>query len=497
MKRGGRGVSNRIARNFSTMTSVKVASDLFTFALFVTISRTFGQEGVGQYSFAMAVTGFCALFADFGLYNLTVQKVSRKSGSPIEDIGVILTLRLLCSGLGLLLILAVLPWLPLSPVGIELVRLLAIYQVAYRLTLGLAAFFVARERMGTLAGLEFGLRCVAALGGMGVAMAGGDLIMAVSILPATACLEVFVALGLIIRSFGIPKLCLSPSKLWEMAVRSTPYGMSGLLFQLQSRMDVLLLGVLLSEAAVGVYNAGYRIVFLLSFLAYYAGMAIFPVASRFHAESAESLRELYHSTLRIFVLVAIPAASGLALIAPELVTLVFGDDFEATVPVLRGLAILVFVSGLKNLLNIFMMASERQNERLRSQWWAATANLLLALLLIPIWGIVGAVAAVVTAETFLCLLLLTKLRSEVGWPEIGGRLCAAVLGSCAFGVPTLMWGGVPMVVLVPTAIVAYGIVLGCFPGVRNAELTLLVRQVRRNEGDRPSKTLVGNGAIQE
>ena len=35
--------SSKILKNFSTMTSVKVASDVFTFVLFVVLSRTFGH----------------------------------------------------------------------------------------------------------------------------------------------------------------------------------------------------------------------------------------------------------------------------------------------------------------------------------------------------------------------------------------------------------------------------------------------------------------------
>ena len=54
---------------------------MFTFVLFVVLSRTFGQDGIGQYSFAMALTGFFGLFGDFGLYNLSVKEISRGASS--------------------------------------------------------------------------------------------------------------------------------------------------------------------------------------------------------------------------------------------------------------------------------------------------------------------------------------------------------------------------------------------------------------------------------
>ena len=70
-----------ILDNAGTLTISRIASDLFTFAFFVVLSRIFGQEGIGQYSFAMALTGFFGLFGDFGLYNLSVKEISRGASS--------------------------------------------------------------------------------------------------------------------------------------------------------------------------------------------------------------------------------------------------------------------------------------------------------------------------------------------------------------------------------------------------------------------------------
>ena len=59
--------AGNIMRNFGFLTVGKTVGDCFTFLMFVIISRAYGQEGIGQYSFAIAFTGFFAIFADFGL----------------------------------------------------------------------------------------------------------------------------------------------------------------------------------------------------------------------------------------------------------------------------------------------------------------------------------------------------------------------------------------------------------------------------------------------
>jgi len=53
--------AHKIAKNFGFLTMGKLLGDLSTFLFFVVLSRAYGQEGIGQYSLAMALTGFFVL----------------------------------------------------------------------------------------------------------------------------------------------------------------------------------------------------------------------------------------------------------------------------------------------------------------------------------------------------------------------------------------------------------------------------------------------------
>jgi O-antigen/teichoic acid export membrane protein len=54
-------------KNFLNLFSGRFVGDLGTFLLFVILSRHFGEEGIGQYSFATVVGGIAMIMADFGL----------------------------------------------------------------------------------------------------------------------------------------------------------------------------------------------------------------------------------------------------------------------------------------------------------------------------------------------------------------------------------------------------------------------------------------------
>jgi O-antigen/teichoic acid export membrane protein len=69
--------AQQILRNFCNLSGGKILGDLSTLAFFIVLSRALGEEGLGQYSFAMAIGGFCLVATDFGLFPYTVREISR------------------------------------------------------------------------------------------------------------------------------------------------------------------------------------------------------------------------------------------------------------------------------------------------------------------------------------------------------------------------------------------------------------------------------------
>ena len=129
--------SRKIIGNFFFLTTGKTIGDFFTFILFVVISRLFGQEGTGQYSFAVAFTGFFVVFADFGLYGFAIKELSQHIGSFQAEYGRLWILRVTLS-LGVLFALVVSsPFLPFSKDTKLIIVIIGVYQLMQRLRLSL------------------------------------------------------------------------------------------------------------------------------------------------------------------------------------------------------------------------------------------------------------------------------------------------------------------------------------------------------------------------
>jgi O-antigen/teichoic acid export membrane protein len=472
-------MASRILRNFSFLTIGKTLGDAFTFLLFVVLSRTFGQEGIGQYSFAMALTGFFVVFADFGLYNLSIKEMSRRHGSVGEYYGGILLLRLLLSIVVLAALLFGLSLLSFPSETRQIIALIGVYQIIYTLMDGFAAVFIAREEMHIAGLLEFSLRAVTALVGIAVALSTANLVMVLVTLPVLTSGQVLVAYRLVSKKYGRPKLSGSWSYLSRTLREAIPYGLSMFLRQLSTRVDVVFLGFFLGATAAGVYNVAYRVVFLLMFLPHFAAMALFPMASRLYVSSPKELEALYHKSLNLVILVGLPATCGLGLIAPDLINFTFGEAFAESSIILRCLAWLLFLSCPKSIMGIFLTSCDRQAERTRSQWTSAWVNVLGNGLLIPTIGVNGAAIATVISETLLVILLAMRIKAFLGWPQVGSRLVMSAVATATFCLPLAFFSSIPLWVAIPASMLLYSGSLVSFKEIRMNEVRTLMDLLRR------------------
>jgi O-antigen/teichoic acid export membrane protein len=468
------------ARNFGWLSAGRIAGDLLTFVLFIVLSRAFGQEGVGQYAFAMGLTGFFAAAADFGLYNLTVKELSRHGGDRQRFLSSVLTLRLALSAGALGALLLLLVFLPLPAEARLVVVVIGVQQVAAALATGLGAAFVAREAMAVAGLLEALARAAGALLGAALVLAGTEMVTALLALPAAAILQTIAAAVLIGRRYGLDRPSIAPSDWLPVIQRALPYGLSELIRRLSIRLDVVLLGFLIGTAAVGIYSAAYRVIFMLMFLPLFASIAVLPRVSRAYAlHSRNELSILYTRSLRFAVLAGMPSVLGLWLIAPGLILGLFGPDFEESIWLLRLLAPLFLLECLRSLIAAFLTGCDLQAARTRSEWFAAGTSLVGNVVLISTLGMAGAAIATVAAELILVVVMAHRLGSVLGWPAIGSRIILGGLACAAFWVPLTFFVTLPLIATVPVAVVLYLAVLLSFRRIRQNEAWLVIQAFGR------------------
>jgi O-antigen/teichoic acid export membrane protein len=115
-------------------------------------------------------------------------------------------------------------------------------------------------------------------------------------------------------------------------------GLTVVLF-LTSEIDNMVVGKLLDMPSLGLYTMAFTLANLpATHIAKVSASVIFPAYSALQGHP-ERMRLAYLSVLRVVAALAFPAAVGLAVLAPEIVAIVYGTKWLGAVPPLRILAL--------------------------------------------------------------------------------------------------------------------------------------------------------------
>jgi O-antigen/teichoic acid export membrane protein len=189
---------------------------------------------------------------------------------------------------------------------------------------------------------------------------------------------------------------------------SVPILLSGMFWFLMARTDTIIIGILLDQTKVGIYNAAVPIGQLLMLAREAFSPIILPLFTElFASEKFDKLSVLYTISSKWMTMLVLPVFISMFVLPDFYINLIFGAKFMAAVPVLKiviiGYVFHVVMGPLSNLLIISGYTKKAMLNSLAALFVSITLNLIL----IPKLGLTGAaISAVLAFATFniLCFL---------------------------------------------------------------------------------------------
>ncbi len=168
---------------------------------------------------------------------------------------------------------------------------------------------------------------------------------------------------------------------------------------LDKRIDTLLVGFFLTPVEVGFYVISDRVVKLVETPMTALGFTLSPMfGSEKASGNIDRISRIYEITLVNSLLLYIPAAAGIVLVAGPLIRLVFGHEYSGAIIVLQVLSLYVVFKAITKLTDNGLNYLGRARERAIFKGITAVLNVILNVILLPIFGVVG--AAIATAITY-------------------------------------------------------------------------------------------------
>ncbi len=218
--------------------------------------------------------------------------------------------------------------------------------------------------------------------------------------------------------FRRPHLLLSSLQLKsyvKILKTSVPMMFSGLMVLLLNWTDILMLGIMTNEREVGIYNAAFKIGFLVLIVTATMNVIIVPKISEFYQkEDLKELKKIINRTTQLVVILTFPIVLFLFVFGKYLLAQ-FGADFTEGYTVLLLITVSAFFSSLCGNVDQILNLTNNQNILLRINIVCVLLNIVLNYVFIGLYGIEGAAIASLIATVFLNATCVVFIKRELGF----------------------------------------------------------------------------------
>jgi O-antigen/teichoic acid export membrane protein len=468
----------RIAKNSLVPMIMALSNRVIDFAFALLMLRILQPEGAGKYAFAVAFIGLVEILTRFGLGTLVTRDVAADRSNSNRYLSNVSILRVYLWLTALPLMAAVLAsYVAFGDTGFDVVITIAIFAIGTffsNLSDGLTAIFYAHEKAEYPAGVSAITTFTRVTVGTLVLLLGWG-ILGLAGASLVANLVSFVVLGwlLVIKLFR-PHY----EKNWplqrEMMGQSLPLMINHLLSTIFFRIDVFILKPIWGSREVGYYSAAYKYIDGINVIPQYFTLAIFPLMSRFAADSRDSLVRAYILSLRLLLMVALPIAMGTPFVAYELILFLAGEAYlPDSMIVLQFLIWFLPFSFVNQVTQYVLIAINQQRALTRAFIIGVLFNTITNLIFIPMYGYRAAAITTILSEWSLLIpfyLLVRRHLCIVPWFDVIWRPAAAslVMGSVLY-----LMGDVNFFITLVVGGAVYLATLGVIGGLRQQDMRVV------------------------
>ncbi|MBI2483033.1 flippase [Candidatus Uhrbacteria bacterium] len=500
-------LTQRVARNTAWFTAGSLLQKLISFVYFTIIAMVFGVSGTGKYFFALTFTTLFAIIADWGIAPTITREFAKSREAGTSLLAAATAIKCIGAGIAATMatVIAAAAGYPISTQQMIFVAIAAmvfdsVHQGLYAALRGLQR--VHYEAVGVVLG-----QIMLTVSGVIMIWVVGD-VQVISWAPIRLAARrevhpVLLLVPYILTSLtnilaGIvgwmreripaPRLSCTKAQLLLLLRMATPFAITAGLARLYTYSDTFLLSLLQSEEVIGYYGTPFKIAFAFQFIPLALIGALYPAMSAVAVRDRAQVGVLFEQSVRVLLLIAIPIAAGIGVLAEEIVLFVYGPAFLPSV-----VPLIVLIAALPCIFANFpagylLNACDRQSWNTGLIAAATVLNVAANLLLIPSFGATGAAIAATGSSVVLFIMNLVVLRRAVHY-RIATIVDAAIrIGAAA----TCM---IAAILLLPIGTLPVRIVIGALVysaglfvtrGVRMTDLRTLRNAFQRHPGALPT-----------
>jgi O-antigen/teichoic acid export membrane protein len=171
--------------------------------------------------------------------------------------------------------------------------------------------------------------------------------------------------------------------------------------------DAIVIGAFMTTVSIAIWAVARRLIDAIQLITGQLNGAMFPiVVDTASLGQIERLRQLFIQGTRISLAMVVPIATGLSLLAEPLVAAWVGPDFDASVPIVYILAIVVAIRVGNSTATTLLKGSGQHRLLAMSNLLIALANLAISIALIQPLGLIGVALGTLIAVAVVSIFVL-------------------------------------------------------------------------------------------
>jgi len=418
-------LNKKIIKNLFSLSFAELIVRIFSFLLTVYIARVFGTSTFGKVSFAQVISEYIGLFIVFGLNTIGVREIAKDKKRTQAIVTQIFSVKLLLFFIGILFIVFFVIIGDFKPEQSMLVVLYGL-SAALLALLDFSWIFNGHSMMnytGLLRILQQALYfiCTAVM-----LLYIKDIVL----FPVSMIISIILTglVGLILCNLKINEFSLnqlfynkrnrSLLKNNHLLKSAIYVFLSTLMVKLYYNFDTIVLKIYnYNDEVIGLYNAGYKIILLLTTFSSIIVSVVFPLLSK----GSKNHKKIVNNTLKYLLIFIIPIIIGGQVVAKDLLVFIYGIDFALAANSFRILLIALFFIYINYLFGHVLLTINNEKKYTLYVFLGAIFNVVCNFIFVPKYGVVAASMTTVGAEIivfagYISILLKEQLiNMKVNW----------------------------------------------------------------------------------
>lgn len=377
------------------------------------VARYLGPKGFGLLAFAVSFGALFSIIPGFGMGSLIIRDISRDREQISKYLIHGIVAKVFLAILMLVIMVAVSICLHHTPEKMLLVitaGFLVIWESNIRFV---TAFFQALEMMSKVAYINLGIRIGWVIGSLSIMGLHGDVLGLISI----RCLINFIGF-----SAGTWLVITQLQKLkWEwdykfavhMVKASFPFALFRLFGTVYTDLDTVMLSAMRGDVMTGWYAAAQKFYRVITFIPSSFAGTMLPLLSSLSVKDRPKFVSSLKSACKFLLVIAFPIVVVGAVMAFDVTKFFYGKAFVESSQALQILMFAVPFAFLNEVLISAVAALDREKKGSNCLLFGALFSGLSNLVVIPLFGHLGAAVTTAMAEAMVFFLQMRILRKDI------------------------------------------------------------------------------------